>query len=318
MVKVSGGARAADLFASAATARLSRRAHPRRAWRITSGRSSSRARSSSVDRFRMYGSSRTSASAGPVRAPAARSRSKVLLAPRRRKEERKRVPALERDIHQAPPPRRSCALPARAGRDAPAPTSGRSSLPLRSRCGSLESVPLYPHRSGGSVGRPSAHDPIRLRSKPHNREPRARVALPAIEPPTPNGPRPRLVGHLSRWRWSSNSRTPEEEDTPNRSSGKVLCIAHPPDSPRCLQIGHAGVSEEVALRAGTRTVLLRARSGEHVTIVLTSRFVPGQPPRRAKVGQKFRRPISHRKHKGPVSGAFEVAGAGFEPATSGL
>ena len=43
---------------------------------------------------------------------------------------------------------------------------------------------------------------------------------------------------------------------------------------------------------------------------------PGNPPgkSRAKVSDSD----LQQKHKGPVSGAFEVAGAGFEPATSGL
>jgi hypothetical protein len=38
----------------------------------------------------------------------------------------------------------------------------------------------------------------------------------------------------------------------------------------------------------------------------------------AKVGQKSRPPALYKEAKGPVSGAFRVAGAGFEPATSGL
>jgi hypothetical protein len=38
----------------------------------------------------------------------------------------------------------------------------------------------------------------------------------------------------------------------------------------------------------------------------------------AKAGQKFRRPVTFENKKGPVTGAFPVAGAGFEPATSGL
>jgi hypothetical protein len=39
---------------------------------------------------------------------------------------------------------------------------------------------------------------------------------------------------------------------------------------------------------------------------------------KAKVGQKFAAPITAAKIEKPVSGAFLVAGAGFEPATSGL
>jgi hypothetical protein len=41
-------------------------------------------------------------------------------------------------------------------------------------------------------------------------------------------------------------------------------------------------------------------------------------PAGQKLGKSFAGRPLHRKHKGPVSGAFEVAGAGFEPATSGL
>jgi hypothetical protein len=39
---------------------------------------------------------------------------------------------------------------------------------------------------------------------------------------------------------------------------------------------------------------------------------------KAKVGQKFAFELRRCKEKSPVSGAFRVAGAGFEPATSGL
>jgi hypothetical protein len=39
---------------------------------------------------------------------------------------------------------------------------------------------------------------------------------------------------------------------------------------------------------------------------------------RAKLGKSFRWPPLTCKQKGPVSRAFPVAGAGFEPATSGL
>jgi hypothetical protein len=38
----------------------------------------------------------------------------------------------------------------------------------------------------------------------------------------------------------------------------------------------------------------------------------------AKVGKSFGCAHEHEMQKGPVSGAFPVAGAGFEPATSGL
>ena len=41
--------------------------------------------------------------------------------------------------------------------------------------------------------------------------------------------------------------------------------------------------------------------------------LPGQ-----KLGKSFARRSGLRKQKGPVSGAFQIAGAGFEPATSGL
>src|ERR1700693_227616 len=54
----------------------------------------------------------------------------------------------------------------------------------------------------------------------------------------------------------------------------------------------------------------------NVTRPLICASVLSSNTRKAKVGQKFRRAEDPVEAKGPVSGAFPVAGAGFEPATS--